>query len=561
MALLMSNRNVFNSPRLESSPSPAAYLPGSTNQLRTQPQDELQQINPSKRRKLSLVPTTPLNIMNEYSTQTQASGNHTAKSIGLRLPSPSSLLNSFTSGNDSSSAQAPTIPITTGLTGSTGTWVGEGGAQTGVAVAEYGPPHMVRQNIRPSYIEGYSYPNQYSHEQYRPSVSLIPDASHHHHHHQHQHQHQHQPVQLQHQLPHQLHDPTKVQLPMSTSQSYSPTIAQPGASGQREGPIGGQVYAPPMQDPQSQAHQYMPYQPLQMETTNQPMQQVLQVSQVPAPPLPPLPPQPQPQPPSQMPNTYQMPIVQPQTDLYTQTYSQGPQYYYVAPHQAQAPQHQGFAPQVQQEMTQAQQLHYLHGGHMVPGFAGVSSTFSPGMYHSEPMAHLRRRTKQSSTWSPQEDKLLRELKEVQKLGWREISTFFHDRTPNACQFRWRRIISSLASLHQTQSSGGNGGGGSGGLDINATASNYPSGTVGEGSSSNIGSQTMATTSPSIPSRRASVAHVNMIPHTLQPFGEISPRLARSASHTPILETSEEGEEEEEREEKKGKQHKINFLLN
>lgn len=559
MALLMSNRNVFNSPRLESSPSPAAYLPGSTHQLRTQPQDELQKINPSKRRKLSLVPTTPLNIMNEYSTQTQASGNHTAKKIGLRLPSPSSLLNSFTSGNDSSSAHAPTIPITTGLTGltgTTGTWVGEGGAQTGVAVPEYGPPHMVKQNIRPSYIEGYSYPNQYSHEQYRPSVSLIPDASHHHQHQQHQQQHQQQqPVQLQHQLQHQLHDPTKVQLPVSTSQSYSPTMAQPGASGQREGPIGGQVYAPPMQDPHSQTHQYMPYQPLQMEATNQSMQQVLQVSQEPALPAPPPPPQPQPQPPSQMPNTYQMSIAQPQTDLYTQTYPQGPQYYYVASHQAPAPQHQGFAPQVQQEMTQAQQLHYLHGGHMVPGFPGVSSTFSTGMYHSEPMAHLRRRTKQSSTWSPQEDKLLRELKEVQKLGWREISTFFHDRTPNACQFRWRRIISSLASLHQTQSSGG---GNSGGV---ATASNDASRTVGEGGRSNIESQNMTTFSPSFPSRRASVAHVNMIPHSLQPFGEISPRLARSASHTPILETNEEGEKEEEREEKKGKQHKINFLLN
>lgn len=54
-----------------------------------------------------------------------------------------------------------------------------------------------------------------------------------------------------------------------------------------------------------------------------------------------------------------------------------------------------------------------------------------------------RKSKQSSTWSADEDKLLRELKEVQKLGWREISTFFHERTPNACQFRWRRIISNL----------------------------------------------------------------------------------------------------------------------
>lgn len=56
---------------------------------------------------------------------------------------------------------------------------------------------------------------------------------------------------------------------------------------------------------------------------------------------------------------------------------------------------------------------------------------------------IPRKSKQSSTWSAEEDKLLRELKEVQKLGWREISTFFHERTPNACQFRWRRIISNL----------------------------------------------------------------------------------------------------------------------
>lgn len=56
----------------------------------------------------------------------------------------------------------------------------------------------------------------------------------------------------------------------------------------------------------------------------------------------------------------------------------------------------------------------------------------------------RKQTKQT-TWTPEEDKLLRQLKGVQKLGWREISAFFYDRTPNACQFRWRRIISGIAS--------------------------------------------------------------------------------------------------------------------
>ena len=57
----------------------------------------------------------------------------------------------------------------------------------------------------------------------------------------------------------------------------------------------------------------------------------------------------------------------------------------------------------------------------------------------------QRKVKQSSTWTAPEDRMLRALKEVKKLGWREISTFFNGRTPNACQFRWRRIMSSLAA--------------------------------------------------------------------------------------------------------------------
>lgn len=60
--------------------------------------------------------------------------------------------------------------------------------------------------------------------------------------------------------------------------------------------------------------------------------------------------------------------------------------------------------------------------------------------HISTVVPSRRKPKQSITWSPKEDKLLRRLKEVEKLGWREISTFFHGRTPNACQFRWRRLV-------------------------------------------------------------------------------------------------------------------------
>lgn len=58
--------------------------------------------------------------------------------------------------------------------------------------------------------------------------------------------------------------------------------------------------------------------------------------------------------------------------------------------------------------------------------------------------------KLSTTWTAKEDKLLRELKEQQKLGWRDISTFFNDRTPNACQFRWRRIISSITKTQDSK---------------------------------------------------------------------------------------------------------------
>ncbi|RLV91562.1 Transcriptional regulatory protein DOT6 [Spathaspora sp. JA1] len=58
-------------------------------------------------------------------------------------------------------------------------------------------------------------------------------------------------------------------------------------------------------------------------------------------------------------------------------------------------------------------------------------------------ATVKRKTKHLTTWTQSEDELLRGLKEVQKLGWREISTFFHERTPNACEFRWRRIIRSI----------------------------------------------------------------------------------------------------------------------
>lgn len=46
----------------------------------------------------------------------------------------------------------------------------------------------------------------------------------------------------------------------------------------------------------------------------------------------------------------------------------------------------------------------------------------------------------SPIWSAKDDQLLRYLKEVEKIGWRDISMYFPTRTINACQFRWRRLV-------------------------------------------------------------------------------------------------------------------------
>lgn len=46
-----------------------------------------------------------------------------------------------------------------------------------------------------------------------------------------------------------------------------------------------------------------------------------------------------------------------------------------------------------------------------------------------------------TSWDALDDMLLLHLKDNQKLGWKEIALNFHNRTPNACQFRWRRLKS------------------------------------------------------------------------------------------------------------------------
>lgn len=55
-----------------------------------------------------------------------------------------------------------------------------------------------------------------------------------------------------------------------------------------------------------------------------------------------------------------------------------------------------------------------------------------------------------SSWDPHDDQMLRHLKEDQKLGWKEIAAHFPYRTTNACQFRWRRLMSGNLKSAQPQ---------------------------------------------------------------------------------------------------------------
>ncbi|KAA8915850.1 hypothetical protein TRICI_002004 [Trichomonascus ciferrii] len=56
-------------------------------------------------------------------------------------------------------------------------------------------------------------------------------------------------------------------------------------------------------------------------------------------------------------------------------------------------------------------------------------------------AAVEDRRKTPSSWDPNDDLVLRHLKEQLKLGWKEIASHFPNRTTNACQFRWRRLMS------------------------------------------------------------------------------------------------------------------------
>ncbi|CAI4038561.1 hypothetical protein SMKI_05G1730 [Saccharomyces mikatae IFO 1815] len=64
-------------------------------------------------------------------------------------------------------------------------------------------------------------------------------------------------------------------------------------------------------------------------------------------------------------------------------------------------------------------------------------------------ASAKNPSKNPSSWDPQDDLLLRHLKEVKKMGWKDISQYFPNRTPNACQFRWRRLKSGNLKSNKT----------------------------------------------------------------------------------------------------------------
>lgn len=68
---------------------------------------------------------------------------------------------------------------------------------------------------------------------------------------------------------------------------------------------------------------------------------------------------------------------------------------------------------------------------------------------TSPTSNASVATKNPSSWDPKDDLLLRHLKEIKKLGWKEISQYFKDRTPNACQFRWRRLKSGNLKSNTT----------------------------------------------------------------------------------------------------------------
>lgn len=130
-------------------------------------------------------------------------------------------------------------------------------------------------------------------------------------------------------------------------------------------------------------------------------------------------------------------------------------------YQHQQPQHQPhqyyqsqLEQQQQQHQPQNQQYHIQHQQQIpqvsLPVLYQLQTSGAPQgttttSLSAAAAAAIKSLPKQASAWSPEDDKLLRYLKEDRKLGWRDVATYFPRRTPNACQFRWRRIVSASKS--------------------------------------------------------------------------------------------------------------------
>ncbi|CCG20678.1 Dot6 protein [Candida orthopsilosis Co 90-125] len=61
--------------------------------------------------------------------------------------------------------------------------------------------------------------------------------------------------------------------------------------------------------------------------------------------------------------------------------------------------------------------------------------------HASPTSSQKASSRTPTSWDAEDDVLLMHLKDRQKLGWKAIASHFTNRTPNACQFRWRRLKS------------------------------------------------------------------------------------------------------------------------
>ncbi|KAH3666208.1 hypothetical protein OGAPHI_004397 [Ogataea philodendri] len=76
----------------------------------------------------------------------------------------------------------------------------------------------------------------------------------------------------------------------------------------------------------------------------------------------------------------------------------------------------------------------------------------PMIIPTPPQSSTRYDSKSSTAWTPEDDKLLRMLKEEKNYGWREIASYFPNRTLNACQFRWRRLVVGVAGKRGSEGS-------------------------------------------------------------------------------------------------------------